>query len=65
MIGDTERDCRRRPKRFMHTAEVVMRELERDGRAVIFKFLAERIGKAREASAGHTQREVSALGIAR
>ena len=49
----------------MHAAEIVVRGIERDGRDVMLKFLAESVREPREPALLHPDREVLALNIGR
>lgn len=49
----------------MDAAEVVEREVEREGVNVVLKLLRERIRQAREAAILHPNREVGALNVGR
>src|SRR5258708_5079892 len=48
----------------MHAAKIVVRDIERDGRRMVFESLAECISQPREASASHAERKIAAFRIA-
>jgi hypothetical protein len=48
----------------MDSAQIVVGDVERDRRDVVFQFLAKAIGQSREPPASHPRREIAALRIA-
>ena len=48
----------------MNPAEIVMRNVQRDRRNVIIKFLREAIGEAREPTLAHAKRKVLPFNVA-
>ena len=48
----------------MNAAEIIMRDIERGGRNVIIKFLANAVRQSREPAIAHAERKVLALNIA-
>ena len=75
MIGGSGLHARRNAKGTMNAAEIVIREIQRDGSLQVRQFLAERIGQQRKTSHCHahgqvlpfhkTGRDVLGIGIAK
>ena len=51
--GNAERDRWRGPQGFMHAAEIVMADVERHGRRMVLKLLAECVRQPRETPRRH------------
>ena len=64
MIGDAERHGRGHAQRLMHTAEIVVHDIERDGGAVIDEILAETVRQSREPALAHAKRQILPFDIA-
>lgn len=63
MVGNSSGHRRRGPQRLVDAAEVVEREPQHAGRAVVLKLLAEGIRQARESPHAHTDAEILAFNV--
>lgn len=63
MFGHAERHCGGRAQRFVHAAEIVVRDVEADGSATVSDLFAEPVRQAREATGCHPNGQVSALDV--
>lgn len=65
MIGDPRRHRGRHPKGSMNAAEIVVREVQRQGRFQVRQFLAERIGQPGKPPAHHADGQVLPFDVGR
>jgi hypothetical protein len=64
MVGDSESHGGRGFHRFMDAAEIVVGNVQRHGRRVVFELFGKAVGEPGKAPAGHPNRQVLPLDIA-
>jgi hypothetical protein len=59
MIGNADRDCWRGSQRFVNAAEIVVHDVQCDGRNMAIESLGKTICQTREAARSHADREIA------